>query len=257
MSTPTLDPARTSPRDPAGPILAVTAACWVVTLGLTFLGGVAPADHDVVLEQLTWPWAARLLAFLAVWTVMLGAMMLPTTLTMARMFTAVSARGDDPVAARTGFYGAYLLVWAGFALLALAGDSRLHWLVDRWGWLHHHEPLILGGALLLAGGFQLTPLKDACLRACRSPLSLLGQHYRGGTSGGWRVGSRHALSCLGCCWALMLVMFATGVGSLAWMVALTAVMVVEKVMPGGDRLVRPVAAALIVAGLGVGATAFV
>lgn len=257
MSTPTLDRSRTTPRDPAGIIVAVTAACWALTLGLTLLGGVAPADHDVVLEQLTWPWALRLLAFLAIWTVMLGAMMLPTTLTMARMFTAVSARGRHPVAARSAFYGAYLLVWAGFALLALLGDSRLHWLVDRWPWLHHHEPLILASALVLAGGFQLTPLKDACLRACSSPLSLVGQHYRGGAAGGWRVGSRHALSCLGCCWALMLVMFATGVGSLAWMVALTAAMVAEKVSPYGERLVRPLAVTLLVAGVGVAGTAFV
>ncbi|MGN6576989.1 MAG: DUF2182 domain-containing protein [Nocardioides sp.] len=254
----TSTPARASapPRDPAGIIVAITAACWLLTLGLTVVGGVAPADHDVVLEQLTWPWALRLLAFLAIWTVMLGAMMLPTTLTMARMFTAVSARGARPVEARFAFYATYLLVWAGFALLALAADTRLHWLVDRWHWLHHHEPLILASALVLAGGFQLTPLKDACLRACRTPLSLIGQHYRGGAAGGWRVGSRHALNCLGCCWALMLVMFATGVGSLAWMVVLTAVMVLEKVAPGGERLVRPLAAALLAAGLGVAVTAF-
>ncbi len=256
MSIPTLSRVRTAPRDPAAIIVAVTAACWVLTLALTLVGGVAPADHDVVLEQLTWPWALRLLAFLAIWTVMLGAMMLPTTLTMARMFTAVSARGRNPVAARTAFYGAYLLVWAGFALVALAGDSRLHWLVDHWSWLHHHEPLILASALVLAGGFQLTPLKDACLRACRSPLSLVGQHYRGGAAGGWRVGSRHAASCLGCCWALMLVMFATGVGSLAWMMVLTAVMVAEKVAPDGERLVRPLAFTLLAAGLGVAGTAF-
>jgi predicted metal-binding membrane protein len=248
---------QTPPRDPVGVIAAVTAACWAATLALTFLGDVGPADHDVVLEQLTWPWALRLLAFLAIWTVMLGAMMLPTTLTMARMFTAVSARAEHALAARFAFYATYLLVWAGFALVALAADSRLHWLVDRWHWLHHHEPLILASALVLAGGFQLTPLKDACLRACRSPLSLVGQHYRDGAAGGWRVGSRHAVSCLGCCWALMLVMFATGVGSLAWMVVLTGVMVTEKVAPGGQRLVRPLAAALLLAGLGVGATAFV
>jgi predicted metal-binding membrane protein len=257
MTTPTLARAQTPPRDPAGIIVAVTAACWLLTLGLTVVGGVAPADHDVVLEQLTWPWALRLLAFLAIWAVMLGAMMLPTTLTMARMFTAVSARGASPVVARLAFYGTYLLVWAGFALLALAADTRLHWLVDHWHWLHHHEPLILASALVLAGVFQLTPLKDACLRACRSPLSLIGQHYRGGAAGGWRVGSRHALNCLGCCWALMLVMFATGVGSLVWMVVLTALMVAEKVAPGGERLVRPLAAALVTAGLGVAVTAFV
>ncbi len=108
-------------------------------------------------------------------------------------------------------------MWVAFALLALAGDTGVHWTVDHWQWLHHREPLILAATLVLAGLYQLTPLKDACLRACRSPLSMFGQHYRGGSAGGWRVGFAHALNCLGCCWALMLVMFATGVGSLLWM----------------------------------------
>ena len=102
---------------------------------------------------------------------------------------------------------------------------------------------------MLAGLYQLSPLKDACLRACRSPLSIIGSRYRGGASGGWRVGLTHALNCLGCCWALMLVMFATGVGSLLWMLALTAVMVAEKTSREGARLVRPIAVTLVAFGV--------
>jgi predicted metal-binding membrane protein len=183
---------------------------------------------------------------------MIGAMMLPTTIPMARMFVAVSARQARPGPARAAFAASYLVVWVGFALVALGGDTSVHWLVDHWGWLHEREGLVLAATLVLAGVYQLSPLKDACLRACRTPLSIIGQRYRGGAAGGWRIGLAHALSCLGCCWALMLVMFATGVGSLLWMLALTAVMVVEKTTRPGLRLVRPVALALVLGGALVG-----
>jgi predicted metal-binding membrane protein len=91
-------------------------------------------------------------------------------------------------------------------------------------------------------------LKNACLTACRNPVGFLWQHYRRGAAGGWRLGLRHGVSCLGCCWALMVVMLATGVGSLVWMVGLTAVMVVEKTARRGALLVVPVGVVLLVAG---------
>ena len=153
------------------------------------------------------------------------------------------------------FYAAYLMLWSGFALLALLGDSAVHLAVDHWVWLAARAAVILGGALALAGLYQLSPLKDACLSACRSPLSMIGRLYRRGMGGGWRVGVAHALNCLGCCWALMLVMFATGVGSLVWMLGLTAVMIVEKT-GGGTRLVRPLGYSFLAAGGALVLTAF-
>jgi predicted metal-binding membrane protein len=242
-------PVRDQPRDPAPLLWAVTAGCWVAVVVLLLTAGVDLADHDTVLEQSTLPVPLRLLAFTGAWTVMLGAMMLPTTVPMARMFVAVSARQPRPGAARVAFAASYLLVWVGFALVALAGDTLVHGLVHHWAWLEEHEPLILATTLVLAGLYQLSPLKDACLRACRSPLSIIGSRYRGGASGGWRVGLTHALNCLGCCWALMLVMFATGVGSLLWMLALTAVMVAEKSSRAGARLVRPIGVTLVAFGV--------
>lgn len=238
----------TRPRDPAPVIWALAALGWTVSIWLVVHGSASAGFHDRVLEGSEGPLAQELLAFLAVWVVMLAAMMLPTTLAMARMFTAVSANQPRPGPARAAFYAAYLAIWSGFALGALAGDYGVHGVVERWAWLGAREPLVLGATLALAGAYQLSPLKDACLRACRTPLGMITQHYGQGAAGGWRVGVRHGLNCLGCCWALMLVMFATGVGSLLWMLALAAVMLAEKTATWGRRLVRPVAIALVAAG---------
>lgn len=241
--------ARSTPKDPARAIWLVAGACWLAMVGLLITADINIASHDAVIEHSHLWLPLRLLAFSGAWLVMIGAMMLPSTLPMVRMFWAVSARQARPGPARTAFAASYLLVWVGFALAALAGDTTVHWTVHHWGWLHDREPLILAATLTLAGLYQLTPLKDACLRACRSPLSMVGQHYRSGAGGGWRVGLAHALNCLGCCWALMLVMFATGVGSLLWMLGLTAVMVAEKTTREGARLVRPVALGFVATGV--------
>jgi predicted metal-binding membrane protein len=255
MALPTL--ATRARHDPGTTVWVVAGICWVAIAWLAVSGGDELGHHDVVLAQSDWPWAARIGAFLAIWLVMIGAMMLPTVVPMVRLFVPVSARSPRPVTARAAFFGAYIGVWATFAPLALLGDAGVHALVDRWSWLGARPELVLGSTLALAGGFQFTPLKNACLTACRSPASFLRQHYRRGPAGAWRLGVRHAMSCLGCCWALMLVMFATGVGSLAWMLALTAVMVLEKTSRWGARLVVPVGIALLVAGLVIAAPALI
>ena len=99
--------------------------------------------------------------------------------------------------------------------------------------------------LALAGAFQFTPLKDACLRSCRHPAQFLTRYYRRGAGGGFRLGARHGAFCVGCCWALMLVMFSVGVASLVWMGALTAVMVHEKTRPLGREMVPVTGVALL------------
>ena len=138
----------------------------------------------------------------------------------------------------------------GFALVALAGDTRCTGLVHHWAWLEEHEALILADD---AGAGRAVPALAAEGRLPaglpRRRCSMIGSRYRGGASGGWRVGFATALNCLGCCWALMLVMFATGVGSLLWMLALTAVMVAEKTSRAGARLVRPIAVTLVAFGV--------
>jgi len=249
MTTTTTHPLATRlRRDPAVALWAVAGACWLATLALVLTGGAEAAHHDHVLEHDTLPWPVRIAEFLAVWVVMLGAMMLPSVVPLARLFAPVSERAPHPRTARAGLYTGYLAVWTAFAPVALAADAGLHLLVHSWPWLEAHEGLILGGALLLAGAFQFSPLKNACLTACRNPASFLWQHYG---RGGWKamtLGARHGVSCVGCCWALMLVMFATGVGGLAWMLGLTAVMVAEKTTRWGGRLVVPVGVVLLLSG---------
>lgn len=250
-------PPRTTPRDPAPVLWAVTASAWLLVVALLVTGGTSVANHDAVLENDQWSWALRTSTFLAAWLVMLTAMMLPSTVPVARIFTRLIARRAAAGRPGTGagggrallpFYGAYLAVWTWFAFVALLADTGVHHAVEKWAWLGQRPGLVLGTTLVVAGAYQLSPLKDACLRGCRSPLGMVTQHYRSGAAGAWRVGTRHALSCLGCCWALMLVMFATGVGSIAWMVGLTAVMTLEKTSRFGARLVVPLGGVLVVAG---------
>lgn len=241
-------------RGPARTIWLVAGVCWVVAIVAVIFGADVHGQHDVVLEGSTLAWHWRLTVFAAAWLVMIGAMMLPSTVPMLALFWAVSARQPRPALVRTAMLGPYFGVWLGFAGLALAGDAAVHAAVDAWAWLEARPGLLLGGVLVLAGGFQFSDLKKACLTSCRSPLSLLWEHYGRGAGAALALGTRHAVLCLGCCWALMLVMFATGTGSLAWMLLLTAVMVAEKTTSWGGRLVTPVGVALLSTGVVICAT---
>jgi predicted metal-binding membrane protein len=174
--------------------------------------------------------------------------MLPSSLPLVRMYAAASERAPDRGAAMAAFLGAYALVWGAFGAVALAGDAALHAGVAASPGLRAHEWAIAPSVLLLAGAFQFTPLKDACLRACRHPASFLRRHYRRGVRGGFQLGARHGLFCVGCCWALMLVMFAAGAASLIWMAALTGLMVHEKTRPAGARTVPLTGVVLLAAG---------
>lgn len=242
-------------RGLARTIWAFAAACWAVAFVAVLLGQDVHGHHDFVLEESTLPWTLRLSVFTAAWLVMIGAMMLPSTIPLVELFWAVSARQPRPGLARTALAVPYLAVWLGFSGIALAGDAVVHWAVDTWAWLAAREGLVLGTTLLIAGAFQFSELKKACLTSCRSPLSMLWQYYDRGARSAWRLGVRHALLCLGCCWALMLVMFATGTGSLAWMLLLTAVMVAEKTVSWGARIVTPTGIAFIASGLAISAVA--
>lgn len=193
------------------------------------------------------PFTLKLLIALATWQVMTIAMMLPSTLPFARLFVKVSNSQTNPHLVLLTFLAAYLSVWTGFALIAFAADWGLHLLLQHN--LHDSPDLILSIALLIAGLFQFSPLKEQCLHACRHPYSFLTHHYQRGTIAAWQLGIRHGLYCLGCCWALMLVMVSVGVGHWLWMLGLTGVMTVERVWKHGRSLVPAVGVSLI--GLGV------
>lgn len=236
-------------RDP-GPVLwALTGTAWVAIVGSQFVPAAHFAHPGGALMALSGamgpvPWPKVLAIFAGGWLVMIAAMMLPTTVPMARMFTVVSNRQQSRGPVRVAFFGAYVVVWSAFAAAALAGAVALVPLLRG-----VHPDLVLACALALAGAFQFSPLKKRCLTICRDPAAVLFARYRRGVGGAWALGLHHAMSCLGCCWALMLVMFATGVGDLVWMLGLTAIMVAEKVTRWGARIGPWVGVALLGAAL--------
>jgi predicted metal-binding membrane protein len=229
------------------PILAAVAAAWGAAVAAESSGIAGSLHHDTLLEGGP-GLGLSLLLFLVSWQVMVAAMMLPSSLPMVRMFSVASARVPARGRTMAAFVGAYALVWSAFGLLAFLGDAGLHAAVASSPWLESNDWAIAPSVLLLAGAFQFTPLKDACLRACRHPASFLRRHYRRGAGGAFELGARHGLFCVGCCWALMLVMFAVGAASLVWMALLTALMVHEKTRPSGVQAVPLTGAILLAAG---------
>ncbi len=229
------------------PMLLVIGGAW--GLGITAeVTGRAQWVHHHDLVDSSLPLAATVGLFLLAWQVHIAAMMLPSSLPLIDLFNRAAATQPRPRAARAAFLGGYLLIWTLFGLAALGGDALLHVAVDRWPWLADRPHLIGGSVLLLAGAFQFTDLKDRCLQQCRHPALFLTAHYERGIGAAFALGRRHGLFCLGCCWALMLVMFAVGIANLAWMAPLALLMVFEKVAPGGDRT-APVGIGLLAFGV--------
>src|SRR5262245_20205642 len=192
--------------------------------------------------------------FVAVWTVMMGAMMLPSAAPMILTFAAVQARHNRNVAGPTGiFVAAYILVWAYaglvvYVLLHAGRDS-----VYDLGWYQNGAwaRLALGVTLTLAGVYQFTPLKRLCLHRCRSPLAFLKHHWRDDCEDTFEMGLWHGLYCLGCCWALFGVMLAAaGMMNIVWMLVMTLVVFAEKALLHGPR--SAVALGLIALGLLIG-----
>jgi predicted metal-binding membrane protein len=233
-------PRRRVPR----PVLIAIAAGWALAVGAEATGTASTLHHDSLIEDGPPLWAA-LGVFLLAWQAMVAAMMLPSSLPLIRLFDAASATQERPGRVRAAFLGGYAAVWTAFGAVAFVGDVALHHTVDSVAWLSERHWLIAGGVLALAGAFQFSDLKERCLSKCRHPAPYLLSHYRRGAAGGFRLGAGHGLFCLGCCWALMLVMFAAGVAVLWWMAALTAVMVYEKTGRHGAALAPAVGVALL------------
>lgn len=183
------------------------------------------------------------------WLAMTSLMMAPVVYPWLRALHRVAAGRPASV---TPFLGGYMLAWAGFSVAAAGVHVSLAAMAFPVPF-RLEAPALSAAALMLTGAYQLTPLKGACLSHCRSPAGFLLSKWRDGPVGQVRMGFEHGLHCLGCCWALMALALVVGMGSLAWMGVLMAVMVAETALPFGARLARPVGAALIVAGVVVAA----
>jgi predicted metal-binding membrane protein len=187
------------------------------------------------------------LLFLGGWVLMTAAMMLPTSLPLLDIYRRLTRRRSDRGRLMALVIVGYLAVWTGFGIVAHLLHSGLYLLVDDSLWLEINGWKFGAGVLVLAGVFQFSALKYRCLEKCRTPLSFVMQYWRGKQEYRYAVqlGLHHGLYCLGCCWALMLLMFVVGSGSVGWMLILGAVMAVEKNLPWGRKLSAPLGIALL------------
>jgi predicted metal-binding membrane protein len=230
----------------AGLLGGLIGGAWTA-LGLLGASAYGPYLSHAAAD-LAGPPAVQVALFVAGWTVMSVAMMLPTSLPLV---TAVHTMTRGAPSLLGLLVAGYLLVWALFGAAVYAADAALHGLVARSSALAGAAGALPGGLFLAAGLFQFSPLKYACLTECRSPLGFVIQHWRGHSrvARAVRLGVRHGVYCVGCCWALMLLMFAVGGVHLGWMLALSAVMFVEKAVGWGRWITAPVGAGLALWGL--------
>jgi predicted metal-binding membrane protein len=218
------------------PIFLAIGLAWSAALAAHVGGFADHFHHDALVGDNGTISVATLAGYAAMWITMVAAMMLPSTVPLLRIFGEASSGQRHPGRLVAWLVAGYLVVWFLFGWIALGFDSGIHHTVDAIPWLADRPWLVGAATLALAGALQFSKLKDRCLTQCRHPAAYMLRHYRRGTRAAFSMGLDHGLYCLGCCWALMLVMFAAGVADLAWMAALGALMTYEKVGRHGQRV---------------------
>lgn len=233
-------------------LIVAVGLAGVVAMAWVYL--VAGAGIDVSsmagmpMEPMPWSPAYATLTFV-MWWVMMIAMMVPSASPMVLLFTAIKRKQEAFVRPSAWlFVGGYLLIWAAFSLIA----ALAQWGLERAGLLSvamMSTNAMFGGVILLAAGlYQFTPVKNACLRYCQSPVLFLSRHWQPGAMGALRMGLRHGGYCLGCCWFLMALLFVGGVINLVWIAAIALYVACEKLLPLGHRLSRVAGVGLVVSG---------
>jgi predicted metal-binding membrane protein len=248
----------------AAALIAMTALAWVYVVWLAddmAMGGMEMADVRMIpagmglMRPALVPWQAIEFVFVfAMWAVMMIGMMTPSAAPMILLYARVgrqAASDGKPFAATGWFLAGYLLVWTSFALVA----TFVQWALDRAALLSPmmaSESTALGGIVLIAAGlYQWTPLKNACLRQCQAPWLFIQNYggFRRDAAGSLALGARHGLYCVGCCWALMALLFVGGVMNVLWIAAISIFVLAEKVIPAGRLIARLAGAGFIVAGV--------
>lgn len=235
-------------------LVGVTAVAWI------YLAVLAAGMDDVpagmgggAAMMAVKPWTAiDFVLMFVMWAVMMVGMMAPSAAPMILLYAMVSRKQRErghTLAPTGAFASGYLAIWAGFSLVA----TLLQWAFGQAALL---SPMMvgtsawLGGVLLIAAGiYQWTPLKNACLEHCRSPIHFISAHWRNGTLGALRMGIEHGAFCVGCCWVLMGLLFVGGVMNLLWIAAVAAFVLVEKVLPAGVQAGRASGFLLVAAGV--------
>lgn len=254
-----LTPAGFSERGVYAAAVAVFLAAAALTLywqqtmsgGMRMLGGWTMSHMWMLMPGQTWLTAAVM--FVAMWQAMMIAMMLPSALPMLLLYRRVTAyRGEASVNGFTALVAAgYFAVWLGFGLIAYASGMAVSQWAMKSETVSRAVPFATAAALIAAGGYQLTPWKLACLRHCRNPLRILEHHVPGGWRGALGLGLHHGAFCAACCWALMLIQLALGVMNLPVMVAIAAVIAIEKLLRHGELVAWLAGAMAAVAGLAI------
>jgi predicted metal-binding membrane protein len=228
-------------------MVVMTAAAWLVLLRM----GTAMMPGTAISAAHRWDFLNFTLLFL-MWAVMMVAMMLPSAAPMILLFASVNRDRRErasPVVPTAIFVAGYLSVWIGFSAAAALLQTALHEAALLSPAMGTTSPLLGGLLLVVAGIYQWLPLKSACLGHCRSPLHFLGSEWREGRQGALVMGVRHGLFCVGCCWALMGLLFFAGVMNLTWVAAIGALVLAEKVVPDGAWIGRAGGAVLAAAGV--------
>lgn len=226
-----------------------TAVAWTYLVVMALRMSDMHGMHTVVQIPV---WDATDFALMFVmWAVMMVGMMVPTATPMTLIYAAVArkaSREGAPIASTAVFVAGYVTVWTGFSAAATVAQ----WALDRAALLSlmmvANSPWLGAGILIAAGVYQLTPAKEACLRHCRAPARFIAEFWRPGAAGAFRMGVIHGCFCLGCCWALMLLLFVGGVMNLLWIAAIALFVLGEKVLPLAHAS-RLTGAAMILAGV--------
>ena len=239
-----------------GGLGAITAAAWIYTVRqadqMSMSGGIGGHStmHSMLMVQ---PWTGGEFSLrLAMWTVMMVAMMVPSAAPMTLVYSAVARKAaaqQSPLPPTFVFVAGYATIWGIFAVLA----TLAQWGLDAAAVLSPtmaSNSTVFGAAVLVAAGvYQLTPLKHACLRHCRAPAHFLSRYWRTGTVGAFRMGLRLGAYCLGCCWIVMALLFVGGVMNLLWIAAIAVFVLLEKTLPFGEKGSRIAGATAIGAGI--------
>jgi predicted metal-binding membrane protein len=232
--------------------IPLAAWIWIALMAQDMYGTMRGASAWMMTTE--WD-SAHIVMLWAMWAVMMTAMMLPTAAPLILLYAAAARKNAEPGSAAQRVYAlaaGYVLVWSLFSVIATALQRFLASTGVLTPMMEPATSAAGAAVLAIAGLYQLTPLKRGCLHACRSPLGFMVQRWRGGAAGAFRLGLDHGIYCLGCCWALMLILFAGGVMNLVVIVTLTIWVAVEKIAPLGERTPIVSGVALLVVALWMG-----
>ncbi|MEE8124632.1 MAG: DUF2182 domain-containing protein [Nitrospirales bacterium] len=258
-----LPPSNLSSRDQMAIVFSlagVTALAWVYLLVLAgSMSSMGSGDADMtgtVMILRPWTMVDGVFMFL-MWAIMMVGMMLPSAAPMTLLYAGMVCKAErqgTPMAPTGAFVAGYLAMWCLFSVGATLAQWGLHEAAMLSPMMVANSQVLGAALLMMAGVFQLTPWKAVCLDHCRSPAHFIAQHWRSGASGAFRLGLHHGAFCLGCCWALMGLLFVGGVMNLLWIAGITIFVFLEKVLPVGvwaNRFGWFAGFGLILSGIGV------